>query len=253
MRPAAAAYGSQRGDLRSAGRGCQAANGSRGAPRMLRNTISAVTPSWTRYGVALLIRGPSSVARPLGSHGSRICAAPLRDASRPGHERVRRGRHRRQGGPPSNCLSLDRIFPTAPDLPVVLICRRQHGCAVGQIRSTTSRIPRPITRGVSRSSRTLDAGSGGREACNRRLRVSRTAKSCGPDASTLAPSWRRCSRIAPATETPSPISGESMKEAVKPSRRECRNVSGEPVAHTCVFFFTQDYGRAGAPGIPCAL
>jgi len=36
-------------------------------------------------------------------------------------------------------------------------------------------------RGASRSSRTLGAGSGGRELRGRRARMTRTAKSCGPD------------------------------------------------------------------------
>jgi len=45
-------------------------------------------------------------------------------------------------------------------------------------------------RGVSRSSRTLGAGCGGRGCARRRGVQPRTAKSCGPDAPTLASSWR---------------------------------------------------------------
>jgi hypothetical protein len=41
----------------------------------------------------------------------------------------------------------------------------------------------------------------------------RTAKSCGPDASTLASSWRN--KLSPMTVTTSPITGESTKETVK--------------------------------------
>jgi hypothetical protein len=50
-------------------------------------------------------------------------------------------------------------------------------------------------RGVSRSSRTLGKGCGGREGVARRTTPTRTAKSCGPGAPWLAPSWRRCMRI----------------------------------------------------------
>jgi hypothetical protein len=44
------------------------------------------------------------------------------------------------------------------------------------------------------------------------MALRRTAKSCGPDASTLASSLRF---ITQATVTKSPITGESPKEAVK--------------------------------------
>jgi hypothetical protein len=50
------------------------------------------------------------------------------------------------------------------------------------------------------------------------MRWSRTAKSCGPDASTLASNWRRCFGIALVTVTKSPIAGESTKQAVKTNR-----------------------------------
>jgi len=48
--------------------------------------------------------------------------------------------------------------------------------------------------------------------------VVRTAKSCGPDLSTLRSSERQCLRIALATVTKSPIAGESTKETVKTNR-----------------------------------
>jgi hypothetical protein len=55
-------------------------------------------------------------------------------------------------------------------------------------------IPCPSRRGVSRSSRTLGAGCGGRFQCRRDQIVrtnalKRTAKSCGPDAPTLVSSF----------------------------------------------------------------
>src|SRR6266481_8910427 len=46
-------------------------------------------------------------------------------------------------------------------------------------------------RGGSRSSRTLGAGCGGRGWRAGRGALTRTVKSCGPDAPTLASSWRK--------------------------------------------------------------
>jgi hypothetical protein len=43
----------------------------------------------------------------------------------------------------SDCPSLDRIFHSSTDLPVVPICRRPSACAVGQITSTNLAAPRP--------------------------------------------------------------------------------------------------------------
>jgi hypothetical protein len=55
------------------------------------------------------------------------------------------------------------------------------------------RRPVLLTRGVSRSSRTLGAGCGGRGRAEKTNGVFlRTAKSCGPDAPTLASSGPRC-------------------------------------------------------------
>src|ERR1700732_1319670 len=76
-----------------------------------------------------------------------------------------------------------------------------------------SRRPVLIQRGVSRSSRTLerdamDAGG----AADERVAL-RTAKSCGPDAPTLASSrWRQLRRRRWQT---SPVTEESAKETVK--------------------------------------
>jgi len=47
-------------------------------------------------------------------------------------------------------------------LPVVLVCRTMSTCAVGQIRSMFRLVPPHSKRGVSRSSRTLSVGCGGR-------------------------------------------------------------------------------------------
>jgi hypothetical protein len=53
----------------------------------------------------------------------------------------------------------------------------------------------------------------------------RTAKSCGPGAPVLALSFAR-SKLLRDDGGNKPVTGESAKETVKPSRRESRDVSG---------------------------
>src|SRR5665213_2536389 len=72
----------------------------------------------------------------------------------------------------------------------------------------------------------------------------RTAKSCGPDASTLASScavksaWRWWQE--------SPITRESTKQPVKPLRREGRSVSASPVCSCVHFLCINAHETAGA-------
>jgi hypothetical protein len=75
-------------------------------------------------------------------------------------------------------------------------------CDVGQIRCTDSAVPRSSKRGASRSSRTLGAGCDGRMDTRRRCASMRTAKSCGPDASTPASSCVNRFRAATVTRKP---------------------------------------------------
>jgi len=64
----------------------------------------------------------------------------------------------------------------------------------------------------------MDAGGATDESA-----ILRTAKSCGPDAPTLASSWRWCFASRRRRWQQSPITGESTKETVKTIRvRECR-------------------------------
>ena len=53
-------------------------------------------------------------------------------------------------------------------------------------------IPLRLQRGVSRSSRDVRRGCGGRGGIIRRTMPTRTAKPCGPGAPTQVPSWRQC-------------------------------------------------------------
>src|ERR1700692_982725 len=83
-----------------------------------------------------------------------------------------------------------------------------------------------------------------------RALILRTVKSCGPDASTPASSWRK---YTPMTVTRKPITGESTKETVKTIAQGRPGVSGEPVVTTLVcfvLFCTRGCGCGGHPAFP---
>jgi hypothetical protein len=81
----------------------------------------------------------------------------------------------------------------------------------------------------------------------------RTAKSCGPDASTPVSSLAEISARRRWQE--SPITGEITKETVKTIARGMPGVSGVTVVtNSCAYYFSHARLRAHwAPGIPCAL
>jgi hypothetical protein len=68
--------------------------------------------------------------------------------------------------------------------------------------------PHTPTEGAARDRHGRGAGCGGRWWCRRRTALRRTAKSCGPDAPTLASSWRRQLRRRRWQE--SPVTGEQL-------------------------------------------
>src|SRR5207248_8805535 len=105
------------------------------------------------------------------------------------------------------------------------------------------------TRGVSRSSRTLGTGCGGRGSvgaqsesqggvqpvsdagASRRTMLLRTAKSCGPDASTPASSFAEAKSARPGADQPysqddgdktARSAGRARRKPLKPLRGECR-------------------------------
>jgi hypothetical protein len=79
---------------------------------------------------------------------------------------------------------------------------------------------------------------------------SRTAKSCGPDAPTLASSWRR--QLRWRRWQTSPVSGESTKETVKTIVQGRPGDLGEPVVtNACAFYTT--HAAAGATGTRLSL
>src|SRR5271168_5120138 len=64
----------------------------------------------------------------------------------------------------------------------------------------------------------------------------RTAKSCGPDASTPVLTRDNASHCA-GTVAIKPITGESTKQAVTPLRRECRMMRRTCGDYACVLFY----------------
>ena len=95
----------------------------------------------------------------------------------------------------------------APFAPSSLICLSSPGCKnifVSFRRKSYLCSLHPVPgRGALAIVTNVGMGCGGREGVERnslrgRTMFLRTAKPCGPDAPTLASSWRRCSRIAPA-------------------------------------------------------
>ena len=115
---------------------------------------------------------------------------------------------------------------------------RDSTCAVGQITDSSSRVPCPITRGVSRSSRTLGAGCDGRGGVARRAAPTRTAKSRGLDASTLASSWRSNPPAMVARKARSPE--RARRKPLKPIAQGKPDCFGEPVVTTLVSFTLSD-------------
>ena len=76
------------------------------------------------------------------------------------------------------------------------------------------------------------------------LGLLRTAKSCGPGAPVLALSMREQVRANDGGNKP--VTGESAKETVKPSRRESRIASAGPVCSCALFFAQIAHETAGA-------
>ena len=107
-------------------------------------------------------------------------------------------------------------------------------------------LSRPDKRGVSRSSRTRDGMRWTRRHRKTNDAGLRTAKSCGPDAPTLASSLAET--IREATVAKSPVTGESTKEAVKTIARGMPGNPGEPVVtnSSCFLHFARE--AAGALG-----
>jgi len=113
-------------------------------------------------------------------------------------------------------------------------------------------VPPRLKRGVSRSSRTWSAGCGGRGWRFRRRRfTSRTAKSCGPDAPTLASTGDDASHHAGMVTT-SPVHQGEHEGNRKTIAQGRPDRSGEPVVYllVCFLFYIRGCGRIGRPVFP---
>src|SRR5436190_10670872 len=64
------------------------------------------------------------------------------------------------------------------------------------------------TRGALAIVTNVGRGCGGRESCDRRARLKRTAKTCGPDVAVLASMHLEATASQGATEAKEPFSGE---------------------------------------------
>jgi hypothetical protein len=64
-------------------------------------------------------------------------------------------------------------------------------------------------RGAYHDRHDRGTGRGGRESCDRRARLKRTAKTCGPDVAVLASMHLEATASQGATEAKEPFSGES--------------------------------------------
>ena len=89
-------------------------------------------------------------------------------------------------------------------------------------------------------------------------RLSRTAKSCGPGAPVLALSFARSKlsgKLLWDDGGNKPVTGESSKETVKPSRRESRIASADLYARVRFLSYSLHTRPRvqRAPGFPCAL
>ena len=91
----------------------------------------------------------------------------------------------------------------------------------------------------------VDAGGAADESANLR-----TAKSCGPDAPTLASSWWDFSAGDGGNQARSP--GRARRNPLKPVRGECRAFSGVTVVTNARVYYhtTRGYGRIGRPAFP---
>jgi hypothetical protein len=84
-----------------------------------------------------------------------------------------------------------------------------------------------------------------------RALILRTAKSCGPDAPTLASSFAK--QFARRRWQESPVTGESAEETVKTIAQGRPDETGEPVVTTLVCFLSFAREAAGATGTRLSL
>jgi hypothetical protein len=100
------------------------------------------------------------------------------------------------------------------------LAQKYFAFGVGQITDLNPRVSRRM-RGGSRSSRTLRWDAVDARLAQDERWLSRTAKSCGPGAPTLALSFAEMIREAMVANKPG-HQGERENKPLKPLRRKCR-------------------------------
>jgi hypothetical protein len=163
---------------------------------------------------------------------------------------------RRTKSPAPKNQFLKRLQPDSPcPVPPQKISRfrfSRNQCSLPSSRARSK-------RGVSRSSRTLNAGCGGRnQSCSAlfaggRTTLMRTAKPCGPGIPTLMPSLRRRFRVAQVTGATKPGPRGELGVSRKPLRREGRLFGSYLWFLPRAFSFARGPWVRSAPGLPCAL
>jgi hypothetical protein len=141
-------------------------------------------------------------------------------------------------------------------LPVVLLCRSyqrlrrraNHHDALGRPASSRGAYR---DRHGRRKRDAVGVRELQREQLRRRTTPLRTVKSRGPDTPTLVSHLRRhlwCRAGNGGQKARS--TGENAKQPLKPSRREGRDISAEPVVLPRAFFLHADHGSGELPAFP---
>jgi hypothetical protein len=139
-------------------------------------------------------------------------------------------------------------MPAMRKLPVVLLCRRPSGCAVGQIRSTDSAVPRSQGGRFAIVTK-RGAGCDGRGGFKRRMKPWRTAKSCGPDTPTLVSSLLDDQQATVAKEPGHRGEHEISRNTIAQGVPDCFGVP--VVTCSCAFFIcTRGCGCGVHPAFP---
>ena len=147
----------------------------------------------------------------------------------------------------------DRTWPSCANCPSCYSVA--PGALAGGSRNT-SRCRHPASSREGRIAIVTKRGKRGRWTRRRarRTRRSRTAKSCGPDSSTLESS-RRNLIFADDGDNEARSPERARRKPLKPLCRECR-IAGDTCGDLLVCFFSTARQAAGAhraSGIPCAL
>ena len=216
---------------------------------------------------------PSAPLGPLLFREPEICRNGFRSPALSRHSLAPQANYADDGlsTPPAGAVALSASGPrsAAPGSPAVArtgkFCKQNQADLPGPVLSAKILrwrrranqghwLSRPFPeRGVGQRHQ-RGKGCGGRGGAVGRTARMRTAKSCGPDAPTLASSSRKETFADDSGKKPRSL-GRARRKPLKPLRREGRTASAEPVC-SCAFLYLTLHARPRvqrAPGLPCAL